>query len=1017
MVLPRNPDAAREAAMSVDIGDGGGSTEAGARYIKLSPRQRTLSHLWSFFKVAEHDGKSLDWDGRPLLGPGSRDAVSRQGYIPDGYTSAEGVPRDFRRPVAQLGIVRNIISRFTGLLFSNRKQPRIAVPGDQQTEDYLSALLKQGGFFPTMTQVRNHGGAMGSGCIGFRFINGIATFEALDPRWVTPEFVGRGFTDLKKLTITYTYVKEEWDEEHQKWKNVWYWYRRVIDTETDTVWAPVKCRSKMPDWDYIQRNTVRHNLGFHPYEWIQNIKDDDEADGEPDCVGCYDAVQAIDAVLTEVYSGTTKNCVGGETSFITSEGTKKFFEFRDGAAVTVLTHTGSWKPAIVKSYGRQPLYKLRLGRGRNVQELRATAGHRWILQDGRRVTTEELKPGDKLFKPPHIIRDWSYDDASDAEKVSWARGFAFGDGGVEKNAAGKPRLTVLRLCGAKARFLPRFEQLGYEASYVPSAGEDPIIRMRDYTKALPKIGEVAYEELVAFVRGYLDADGSRNLKHPETCDINPFQGIQATGDAAVEFIRKAFPMVGAYIVAEDDRTLVETNFAKERDYTVYFSLVLGFSSSPVSSYIVRSIEEDAKDETVWCLEVQDDQSFVLPSGIVTSNCDPTLLLTTNQQLGEIKKGSDSAIRLDQGGTATYLELQGAGSRAGIEVMKELEDRVYRLAQCVPDHILYQNSGEKTATEIERIFSSMLERADSLREQYAPAMVRICQKLLTAVRTYTAVRELEDGTLVRGRIYVPPRVVQQGDGDTVEIPRSIGKGTICEVQWPEYYRPSYTDINTAIQFATSAKDATLISGQTIKRYVATLFGVDPIKEIHTMKKEEEEASLDEQAADAEGGQGGAAAGAAPADGEDPNAAPTPTDVPESASNPASWKAALDAGIITINEYREKALGLGALPDGDLTTTQYKAKYSSLFVASTAATSPQGVNMALGQDDKKEEGGKPGGANPPGKKPSGGQQPKAGTSASPKKSAQPPKRPSSAPDAKQASPEKQSPRRASGQKAKT
>jgi len=299
------------------------------------------------------------------------------------------------------------------------------------------------------------------------------------------------------------------------------------------------------------------------------------------------------------------------------------------------------------------------------------------------------------------------------------------------------------------------------------------------------------------------------------------------------------------------------------------------------------------------------------------------------------------------------------------------------------------------------------------------MVRICQKLLTAVRMYTSVRELEDGTLVRGRIYVPPRVVQQGDGDTVEVPRSLGKGTICDVQWPEYYRPSYNDINTAIQFATSAKDSTLVSGQSIKRYVAVLLGLDPIKEIHTMKKEEEEASLDEQAATEAQGGGAAgatdpAAGGAPADGEE--GAVAPTDVPESASNPATWKAALDAGIITINEYREKALGLGALPDGDLTTTQYKAKYTSLFVASTAATSPQAANMAMGADDKKEEGqnGKPG-AN--GKKPTGGQQPKAGTSGSSKKSAQPPKRPSSAPAGKQASPAKQSPPRASGQKSKT
>jgi len=63
----------------------------------------------------------------------------------------------------------------------------------------------------------------------------------------------------------------------------------------------------------------------------------------------------------------------------------------------------------------------------------------------------------------------------------------------------------------------------------------------------------------------------------------------------------------------------------------------------------------------------------------------------------------------------------------------------------------------------------------------------------------------------------------------------------------------------------------------------------------------------------------------------------------------------AGIVTLNEYREKALGLGAIPDGDLTMVQYRAKYSEVFVANTAATSEKMVDMVNGkfqadQDDK-------------------------------------------------------------------
>lgn len=598
----------------------------GEKHMSLTTRQQELSELWSYFRASEHEDKKVDWDGRPVLTAAQRGAISREAFLPPGYENVgDSLPPFLRRPVAPLSIVRQIVSRFTGLLFSDRRQPRLLVPGDDKTEDALNAQLRFGGFWPAMYQARNFGGAMGSACIGFRFLQGQLHFEALDPRWCTPEFIGRGISDPFRITIQYTYSKEE-KQPDGRFKSVWYWFRRVIDTETDTTWVPIKCREKEPAWDYMKHNVVRHGLGFVPYEWIQNLRSDDEIDGDPDCMGCYPMVRAVDHLLSEVYSGTIKNT------------------------------------------------------------------------------------------------------------------------------------------------------------------------------------------------------------------------------------------------------------------------------------------------------------------------DPTLVLVTNEALSSIAKGSDNAIKLPQGGSANYMELQGAGPRIGLEVAKEIREEVYRLAQCVPDWVLYQNAGEKTATEIERMFSSMFEKADALRGQYGPPMIRICEKLLTAIRAYTAIREIpqEDGTtrLVRGKIYMPPKAIQQPDGDVVEVPRVLGKGSHCDIRWPSYQRPSYADQDTYSRVITTllSNDPKVLTRGTAMQLLAPVMDYDHLKELHAIKREE---SDEEQAA-----------AAAPPEEEEASTGP------ETANNPAAWKTALDSGIITLNEYREKALGLGAIPDGDLTMVQYRSKYAEVFVGSTAAVSEKSIDMMTGKADQDE-----------------------------------------------------------------
>lgn len=313
------------------------------------------------------------------------------------------------------------------------------------------------------------------------------------------------------------------------------------------------------------------------------------------------------------------NCFSRDTEFITFRGVASFEHFEDGDKVVVRTHTGKWRDAHVKKYGMERLTQLVLGRGPNKQVIHATANHRWLLENGTVKMTAQLEEGDKLMRPPTPLRDWSYLDAPLAEKKAWLSGFVWGDGSTQF-AHGKETGSRVRLCGEKQQFEKRISDLGFNVTRPDSAEGDPCFQLPGLFKRLPH-QDASIEELTAFVRGYLDADGTHNMRGDS---VNPFTGIQATGEESINFIRNKFPVVGAYISSERDCSDEVTNFGPRSDVTARFHIVMGFSSSPVAPYIVREVSLSERVETVWCLEVEKDQSFVMPSGIVTGNCIPTL---------------------------------------------------------------------------------------------------------------------------------------------------------------------------------------------------------------------------------------------------------------------------------------------------------------------------------------------------------------------------------------------------------
>lgn len=586
-----------------------------------SERLRRLEYYWKFWRVEEYSSRKYKWNGDVAISPFQ---IKRPNDLPNGFEEfGASIPLDERIPTAPVGLVRTIVNRFTGLLFSVGRLPMVSVPSDSNTEDFLQAVISETNFWAKMVHARNLGGAMGAVAIGFKIVEGDIVIDVVDPRYCTVEYSDHGRRSLKYLLIQYKYQKNVNDapkysepgdddaapeETHtHSISRKWYWYRRLVTRSVDVVWEDIPCTDKEPEWHRLPRKRRPHNLGFVPYEYISNIPNGDETDGDPDCLGVYGLATSIDALLAQAHYG------------------------------------------------------------------------------------------------------------------------------------------------------------------------------------------------------------------------------------------------------------------------------------------------------------------------VISNADPTLSIVTPDPDGlppVMRKGSDNALIMGTGSSASYLEMGGQSLRTALDMVKELEERAFRLAQCVPEAAMLNNQGDKTATEIERTFSSMLEKADMLRVQYGDSIIRLMRKLLTAVRKLEEVRtDPVTGEAYRETVNLPPRLETLPGGEAREISRSPGQGTHLVLRWGKYFSPTLTDIETAIRLASSAKMDEFLSKADCIRFISPYLGMDTQHIMKELEREKKEAEAAEETA-------------AEASSEEEVPAPQ---LPEKPSDKA-----LQDGLVTINEYR-MSIGLGPLPGGDLTLPQYRATNPGLFMASELPTS--------------------------------------------------------------------------------
>lgn len=270
-------------------------------------RQLELNRRWSFYRCGNYDKRELDWNGRRRPPP---ELIASGSYIPPGYYDAgdQMAPLEARKPSAPYYLGKVIVNRFTGLLFGSKRHPQIVVPDDPRTADWLNGFIEVTRFWARMVQARTYGGAMGSVALGFAFHHGKPRVEVHDPRWCTPNFVDREELILESLEKRYQYQDMIRDPETGTLVEAWFWYRRVIDNESDEVWAKVPVTDQEPNWKRYRSTRIEHNLGFCPVVWMQNTENAEDIDGDPDAHGCFENIEALDMLVAQANRGTLANC-------------------------------------------------------------------------------------------------------------------------------------------------------------------------------------------------------------------------------------------------------------------------------------------------------------------------------------------------------------------------------------------------------------------------------------------------------------------------------------------------------------------------------------------------------------------------------------------------------------------------------------------------------------------------------------------------------------------------------------
>ena len=286
-----------------------------------SPIHQELNARWAWYAGSQYAGCRYNWQGAQL-GPVStiaRALVPLATGVPPGFKNFAPPQLFERRPSAPHRLVARVVDRFTSLLFSEDTHPVIRVIGDEKTHHWVQSFIATSRLWAAMQNARSLGGGQGSTAVGLRVVEGQPRVEIFDLRWCKPVWLDKEVLKLKAFDVRYQIPATMKRDKYSQPETLFYWDRRLISAQADIRYKPVWCSEapayqlddgtmvmgstgEEPDWQKLidEERSVRHDLGFCPVIWVQNIPNHESPYGYPDCNGLYEQAMSIDQLRASI---------------------------------------------------------------------------------------------------------------------------------------------------------------------------------------------------------------------------------------------------------------------------------------------------------------------------------------------------------------------------------------------------------------------------------------------------------------------------------------------------------------------------------------------------------------------------------------------------------------------------------------------------------------------------------------------------------------------------------------------
>lgn len=306
-----------------------------------------------------------------------------------------------------------------------------------------------------------------------------------------------------------------------------------------------------------------------------------------------------------------QNCFSRETEFITYDGIKSFLDFESGDDVKIRGKKG-WKQGKVVKFGQQELINLTLRKGRRLVTYKVTRNHRWILNNGNILLTEDLKIGDKLK---------SLESRLVLEELQMCptaiqHGIVFGDGHKISNGES----TAITIVG---------DSIEETYKFFNKTEAKMVCGLPYFYKDLPDLSKANSHYLYGFLSGWFLADGSIGENGSNITLSNKSETVLKWARGAfaklgittseVNLSREISPFDGSpkplYRISIDRENLPQDFFLLKKHKTRFKKLKNPISWKVESVDFTNSVIED-----VWCIVEPEREEFSLASGVLTKNC-------------------------------------------------------------------------------------------------------------------------------------------------------------------------------------------------------------------------------------------------------------------------------------------------------------------------------------------------------------------------------------------------------------